>query len=318
MLDFDWSKEIIQDVVDLTDCIELVVAFSDDEYNGRFTGADFVDIVQTDIFGDDVSSFLQGDEVDDLYPSFEDAMGLIKQRASWLGETYPFRQEDSEVQFVPPTSEKNYLWYLFLLACSCHNRIPSLQHDLRIQFENICKEAIRALFPDWAEIFLFSQNSDDRKKLGWSAKQAIPELAKKLNAQVRPVTLPNTQEEYGIDLIAICSFGDKLEYPFFAFAQCTVAKDWWRKRDEAQACRALSGVVSLDTAHTNFLFIPHFPRVNTTEWKKPRQYPINCILCDRFRICQLLERSNTFTYQNIPSHMHDIFQEIQKFMPENY
>ena len=317
MLDFDWSKEIIQDVVDLTDCIELVIAFSDDEYNGRFTGADFMNIVQNDIFGDDKSSFLQGDKVDDLYASFEDAMVLIKQRASWLGETYPFRQEDSEVQFVPPTSEESYLWYLFLLVCSSHNRIPSLQHDLRIRFEDICKEALRALFPDWADIFLFSQNSDDRKHLGWPAKQAIPALAKKLNAKVRPVTLPDTQEEYGIDLVVICSFGDKLEYPFFAFAQCTVAKDWWRKRDEAQACRALSGVVSLDTAHTNFLFIPHFPRVTTSEWIKTRQYPINCILCDRFRICRLLKKSNTFTYKNLSLPMHDIFQKIQKYLPEN-
>lgn len=56
MLDFDWSKEIIRDVVDLTDCIELIVAFSDSEYNGRFTGANFTDIVQTDIFGDDNKS----------------------------------------------------------------------------------------------------------------------------------------------------------------------------------------------------------------------------------------------------------------------
>ena len=46
MIDFDWSEEIIRDAVDLTDCIELVVAFSDDDYYGRFTHADFIDIVQ--------------------------------------------------------------------------------------------------------------------------------------------------------------------------------------------------------------------------------------------------------------------------------
>lgn len=317
MLDFDWNKQRIKNIIDLADCIELVVAFSNEEYNGRFTAANFIDIIESDILGDD--NFLRGDNVDEYFVFFEDAMRLIKQRSSWLGESYPFRQKNNEVQFVSQTPGEQYLWYLFLLACSCHNQIPSLKHELRIQFENICKEAIRALFPDWADIFLFSQYSDDRKQLGISAKQAIPALAKKLNAKVKNIdTLPDTSQEYGIDLIIICSFGDKLEYPFFAFAQCTVSKDWWRKRDEAQACRGLSGVVSLDTAHTNFLLIPHFPRSTTTEWKNERQYPINCILCDRYRICRLLEKSSTFTYKKLPRATHDIFQKLQSYLPDNH
>ena len=322
MIDFDWSKEIVKDAVDLTDCIELVVAFSGDDYYGRFTYADFIDIVQGELLGEDNLSFFQGDQADGFSEFFEDAMALIKRRASWLGEIYPFRQGDGEVQFSPQTSEKNYLWYLFLLACSCHNRIPSLRSDLPVQFENICKEAMRALFPDWADVFLFSKNSDDRKELGWPAREAIPALAKRLNAQVRKDQLPNTPEEYGIDLIAICSFGDELEYPFFAFAQCTVSREeWWDKREEAQAHRALSGVVQLDIgqSHTNFLLIPHFPRIKATEWEKPRQYhPINCILCDRYRICRLLEKTSPFTRQDIPCSMRDILQKIQKYLPENH
>ena len=319
MIDFVWSKDIIKDVVDLTDCIELVVAFSDDDYYGRFTQSDFQDIVHSEPLGDNDSDFLQGEQTDDFYPQFEEAKELIKRRASWLGEIYPFRQENGEVLFAPQTSQKHYLWYLFLLACSCHNQIPSLQHNLRVQFENLCKEAMRALFPDWAEVFLFSQNSDDRKKLGWSAKKAIPALAKKLNTQVKPnVQLPNTQEEYGIDLIAICSFGDELEYPFFAFAQCTVAKEWWTKKHEARASHALSGVMRLNTNYTNFLLIPHFPRFNPTEWREPRQHTINCILCDRYRICQLLEKSNPFTQQDMPTGISEIVQEIQKYLPQSH
>ena len=319
MIDFDWSKEIIKDAVDLTDCIELVVAFSDDDYYGRFTYADFIDIVQSELLGDDESSSLQGEQVDDFSPQFEEAKELIKRRASWLGEIYPFRQENGEVLFAPQTSQKHYLWYLFLLACSCHNRIPSLQHNLRVQFENLCKEAMRALFPDWAEVFLFSQNSEDRKELGWPANEAIPALAKKLNALVEPdAQLPNTQEEYGIDLIAICSFGDELEYPFFAFAQCTVAKEWWKKKHEAQASHALSGVMRLNTNYTNFLLIPHFPHFNPTEWWEPRQRTIDCILCDRYRLCRLLEKSNPFIRQELAPGINKIFQAIQEHLPESH
>ena len=268
-----------------------------------------------------IRPFYKGEQADVFYPQFEDAMDLIKRRALWLGEIYPFRQENGEVLFAPQTSKKHYLWYLFLLVCSCHNRISSLQHDLSVQFENLCKEAMRALFPDWAEVFLFSQNSDDRKKLGWSAKKAIPALAKKLNTQVKPnVQLPNTQEEYGIDLIAICSFGDELEYPFFRFPPNAQFQEesGGEKEKRPLAHRALSGVVTLETSHTNFLLIPHFPRVNATEWRKPRQYPINCILCDRYRICRLLEKSNPFTQQNMPPGISEIVQEIQKHLPKSY
>ena len=314
MIDFPWSQEIVKDVVDLADCIELTVALNN-EYDGHFTRAEF-DAVQREIFSEEEDNFLQGEQFED---AIEDAMDLIKNRALWLGKTYPFRQDDDEVQFAPQTSKKHYLSYLFLLACSCHNLFPSLRHNLRIEFENLCKEAMQALFPGWAEVFLFSQNSEDRKNLGWSDTKAIPALAKKLNAQVSPrARLSNTQREYGIDLIAICPFEDKLEYPFFAFAQCTVAKEWWVKRHEARSRTALSGIMELETDHTNFLLIPHFPRINLTEWREDRSRTINCILCDRYRICRLLERSKPLTCQALPCGMRKIFQEIQKHLPEHH
>ena len=313
MIDFNWSPEIVEDVVDLADCIELTVAL-DDDYDGLFRSADFIQAVQNEILLEEEDNFLQGEQVDDLTAKFEDAMDLIKNRALWLGKTYPFRQDDDEVQFAPQMSKKHYLSYLFLLICSCHNRIPVLQHKLRVEFENLCKEAMRALFPSWADVFLFSQNSEDRKNLGWSAREAIPALAQKLNAQVYQEEiekLPNTQLEFGIDLIAICSFNDELEYPFFAFAQCTVAKEWWNKKHEAQSRHALSGFVRLDTDHTNFLLIPHFPRINLTEWREARSRTINCILCDRYRICRLLEKSKPLICRDLPRGMHEIFQKIQ-------
>ena len=315
MIDFPWSQEIIKDVVDLADCIELTVALNDD-YDGQLTRADFIQVVQSDIL-------LLGEQVDDLNEPFEGAMALIKNRALWFGEIYPFKQDDGGVQFAPSrTSKKHYLSYLFLLACSCHNRIPSLKYSLRVEFENLCKEAMRALFPDWAEVFLFSQNSEDRKILGWSVREAIPALAQKLNAQVYQEEidkLPDTQRECGIDLIAICSFGDELEYPFFAFAQCTVTKEeWWNKKHEAQSGHALSGFVRLDTYHTNFLLIPHFPRIKLTEWREDRSRTVGCILCDRYRICRLLEKSKPLTCQALPCGMRKIFQEIQKHLPEHH
>ena len=320
MIDFNWNQEIVDDVVVLADCIELTVALNND-YDGHFTHANFMHTVQSEIFSEKEDDFLQGEQIDALNKSFEGAINLIESRASWLGESYPFKREKDEVQFAPKTSKKHYFSYLFLLACSCHNQIPSLRHNLRIEFENLCKAAMRSLFPKWAEVFLFSQNSEDRKNLGWSAREAIPALAEKLNAQEYQEEiekLPDTQREFGIDLIAICSFDDELEYPFFAFAQCTVAKEWWNKKHEAQSHHALSGFVRLDTYHTNFLLIPHFPRINLTEWREDRSRTVNCILCDRYRICRLLEKSKPLICRKLPSGMDEIFQKIQKHLPEHH
>ena len=319
MINFKLSQETVDDVVVLADCIELTVALNND-YDGHFTRVNFMNAVQSEIFSKE-DDFLQGEQVDALNKPFEDAMNLIENRASWLGETYPFKREKDEVQFAPKTSKKHYLSYLFLLACSYHNLFPSLQHALTVEFENLCKEAMRALFPACAEVFLFSQNSKDRKNLGWSATEAIPALAKKLNTQVlQSAKLPNTQREYGIDLIAIYPFGDEVEYPFFAFAQCTVAKEWWTKQREAKADQDLKGVISL-TNHTNFLLIPHFPRTNLTEWRAAQLISIDCILCDRYRICRLLEKSKPLIckVQSCGMYgMRKIFQKIQEHLPKHY
>ena len=309
MVDFYWSHDIINDLVDLTDCIELVVAFSDDVYNGRFTCANFIGALQDDIL--DGNTCFQGEEIDRFNSRFEEAVCLIEKRKLWLGEIYPFRHENHEVRFEPQISDKNYLYYLFLLLCSCHTKISRSSIDFPTQFENVCKEVMRVIFPS-ADVFLFSKNSKDRQKLGSTADKAIPALARKLNTQIcTGVNLPATQKEYGIDLIAIYSFEDELEYPFFAFAQCTVTREWWKKRHEAQSKQALVGVIQLDVDHSNFLMIPHFPRVKAVEWSQPRDKTVNCLLCDRYRICRLLEKSSTFTYKNLPI-------DLQNFLPKNY
>ena len=56
MVEFDWSQEIVDDVVDLADCIELTVALNN-EYDGHFTRADF-NAVQNEILSEEKEDFL--------------------------------------------------------------------------------------------------------------------------------------------------------------------------------------------------------------------------------------------------------------------
>ena len=158
-------------------------------------------------------------------------------------------------------------------------------------------------------VLLFSKDSEDRKSIfGSPARSAVPKLAGLLNAKVIDAgQLGSTQREYGIDLMAICQFDDDATYPFFAFAQCTIEQDWSPKRTEAIAENELAAVVTLNARHTNFLMIPHFPRYSLEEWSEDPSRTGNCILCDRFRICRLLQKSNFFEPNTPPAGIADVF-----------
>ena len=308
-----WGSYVTKNPILLADAIELAVAFDDERYGGQFTRAEFQNLVATEDLTDDEQSFLGGDEADERNDQFEQALALMRNRAIWLGETYPFVVEDNEVHFVSRCPLERHLCYLFLLICSNSNSVPVLKSRLPDQFEDLCREAFRSLFPAWAEVLSFSQRSEDRKKhFGYSAKDAIPILAKKLNTNVLHINeLPDTQREFGIDLIAICSFDDQVPYQYFAFAQCTIGQEWWEKRHEARADTALSEFIHLNVRHTNFLMIPHFPRFNHDSWSEEHSRTGNCILCDRLRICSLLEKSRFFEDAKLPESIASVFTTLK-------
>ena len=313
MIDISWDSTITKDPLKLADAIELTVAFGDD-YAIPFNRAKFQTLVSTENLSDDGGNYLSGDQIDALVDKFEQAVSLICNRALWLGQMYPFSVVAGEVLFTPQVGERRHLPYLFLLVCSNGNCVPELKRALPDRFEDLCKDALGSLFPDWAEILSFSQKSEDRKTIfGWEANVAVPVLAQKLNTDpINLKRLPNTQREFGIDIIAICGFGDQSAYPFFAFAQCTVAQEWWHKRHEAIADSSLTEFVQLSARHSNFLMIPHFPRFKLDEWSEDPGLTGNCILCDRFRICTLLEKSNSFDHDNPPASVSEIFETLEE------
>ena len=307
MIEMTWSSDKVEDCILLADAIEIAVAFTEGDYYGRFTRADFQHAI-------DSENLTDNEPADESNEQFENALVLIRKRASWLGTIYPFVVETDEVHFSPSISVNRCLPYLFLLICSNRGYVPSLKNTLLdTHFENLCKEALRALFPDWAEVLLFSQKSQDRKDVfGWAASDAIPALAKKLNAELKNADkLPSTQREFGIDIIAICPFDDQAPHPFFTFAQCTVGQDWWEKKHEAIASNELTGFIDLNALHSNFLMIPHFPRYNLEEWSEDPARTSNCILCDRYRICRMLEKSSSFRPDSPPESFADIFGKIE-------
>ena len=313
MIEMSWDSVVTKDPLLLADAIELTVAFDGENVNRHFSRADFQNYLITESLDDDDSSYLAGDDADERHEQFDQALTLIRNRTRWLGPAYPFRVFNNEVRFTPGNKLRHHLPYLFLLVCSNANNVPTLKYTLPDQFEELCKEALRSLFPEWAEVVSFSQKSEDRKTMfGYSAKDAVPKLAEKLNANLKSTSqLSETQEEFGIDIIAICPFDDLSPFPFFAFAQCTIGQNWPDKRHEAIADSALTGFVDLNAHHSNFLMIPHFPRYKLDCWSRPPHKTGNCILCDRLRICYLLKKSNFLEHERLPCNIARIFNSLQ-------
>ena len=304
--------------VKLADYIELTLAMDRDHPSDEFTAGHFTAVMQespsVDESDEDGMSggFLAGDAVDETREHFDDAVALIERRRQWLGSLYPFSAEKGTVQLRYEQAVDNGMPYTFLLACSLHNEIDPGQ-VLERQFERVCKEGMRTLFNESAEVFLFSQFSQDRAELGRSAREAVPILAGKLNAKVKnKERIPNQPNEFGIDIIAIDRLGDSVGYPFFAFAQCTIGQDWPRKKGEAKAPNALTAYVDLQVQHSNLIFIPHFLRKDADKWDAPAHDTIDCIIFDRLRICRMLERLKEFKNSDSLETLNSVLKEFSE------
>lgn len=312
MVTYEWSKEVLADPVTFADQVELALAFHAEDYGHVFAWSDFKRDIGSELLNARLTSYVTGGQADDFSGAFADLLALIERRHGWLGDAYPFRRVDGEIHFTPSDFYgKQNLLYLMLLVCTYHTQSEYSSKELTVAFEDICKEAMKCLFPSHADVFAFSQNSDDRKNMGWSARDAVPALANKLNAAIESLDrIPDHQSEFGIDIVAICGFDDDLPYPFFALAQCTIGKRWWEKRHEAIAQNSLEGYMSIKTNHSNFLFIPHFPQFDHDKWSARPDQTINCIICDRHRIFTLLKSDGKLDDPNLPPSVSDVFLAI--------
>ena len=314
MVKINWSEDVVRSAVDFADCIELLVAFSRSDYDCRFSFSDFEDILESEIVNEDRTRLLQGEEVDEYMMYFEQAVTMVSKRANWLQGVYPFQAKSQQVFWdCSPDSGLIQQIYLFLLACSASKYIPSMSGLLPTAFEELGRIAITSMFSEQAQVLQFGPRSADRSILGWSAREAVPKLARKLNADLQQEDrLPVGPRDFGIDVIAIFGFADAVSYPFFATAQCATGDRWWEKKHEAKVANGLVEFIRLNLSHTNFLLIPHFPRIQLDEWNVEPSLTGDCVLCDRYRLCRLIESNQLIQKGIVPEDSSERLREVLK------
>ena len=296
MVTINWTESKVSDPVTLADYIELTIALDGEHHSFEFIPDNFAEAIRDEPFSPEAADFLDWDDADDAKKYYESAVSLIERRARWFGDLYPFTGEGNVVRFTPASDRGSWSPYIFLLACSHHDLIKRKGLHLDRDFEDVCKEAIAALFSESADVFSFSQYSDDRRQMGHSARVAVHRLAEKLNSKVivEDENIPTSSNEFGIDIAVIDALGDTLARPFFTFAQCTVSGDpgqWQRKKDEAQSeIGGINEYIHIGMRHSNLFFVPHLPRIRADKWSVWSHRISNCVFCDRYRICKALQR----------------------------
>ena len=349
MLEINWN-EAAEDPVVLADYIEMAISLDTAHAGLEFTYAHFVsylqdepfnqvssgfpdgdnidemrpDFVQDDLFDAETSGFLEGDNMDGMQRHFDDAVSLIGRRRQWLGDLYPFMVQGNDVRLSNHSERNVWTPYVFLLACSHHDLIDSKSPSLDVEFEKICKEAMKSLCHDEAVVLLFSRNSADRRELGRSARAAIPKLASMLNATVaHECEMPGTPREFGIDIIAVDNMADELGYALLMTAQCTIAghpSDWERKKVEPKWDK-IGYFIPYDVPPTTVLFIPHLPRKQVDTWSVQAFHLNGSIVCDRYRICRLIQRHwkfpNSWAAQSVTQIVEDFIDREGGKLQEN-
>ena len=297
---------------ELAEYMEMRVAFSRD-FAGEISRADLISCIRDDTAL--IDKRMDGEHI-------ERKIGLGMEHIAWrisaLGnDVYPFVREGSRIVCVPSLSDRQTI-YLYLLVCANKFLLTeekSLSNFLGTGFEGMCKHALKGLFPDWADVFAFATGTKDREEIfGRDARDALRELSNRLNTSANESMIESIEStsDFGMDLVAIAGFEDQAEHPFYATAQCTVQKQWWRKSREGRLNGSLIKVTF--PPPSPILFIPHMPRTTNGKWEEPYKMT-DCLLCDRLRICRLFEKAGVFTDQaELPKEIHRAVSFIRKCM----
>jgi hypothetical protein len=195
-------------------------------------------------------------------------------------------------------SDKQSL-YLFLLVCS---RLRSFENNGFRQsaakaFTSICCEALKVLAGRAAVVKVFDANSDDRKNYyGTNLKDAMKKLAQDMGVHYvndSEINKLSPSGDYGLDLIAVHDFKDGAVGSYTIVGQCgSQETDWTSKTLEAHPIK-FKALFTLLNEPDNLMFIPLSYREASGGWVTTHS---GCLLIDRLRIIQLLNKSWYFRY----------------------
>lgn len=251
----------------------------------------------------------------------ENVWRQLEYRESTLGDAYPFCVVGDEILLKEHLNEKNRI-YILLLACS---RLRSFTNSTGAaqrwakHFTLVCKEAMRALMPEHANVRIFDANSDDRRTYyGTNLKTALKVLGRDLGVlsfYQKEIDNCSTSGDAGFDLIATIEFPDGITSNYGILGQCGAQETGWPKKTLEAHALNLSAYFHMVFQHPSTMFTPVCYRQSNGEWVK-NSATNAVVLFDRIRIMHLLDKISKWSDLTQSPWFGEFETELKKFEPE--
>lgn len=246
--------------------------------------------------GDEPS--LESTELSDRFRlKLHDLFAHLVTRSSLFGDAYPFVvvPEDYTLMIKPDYGTLHELYVFFLLAGNLRFFDGTSKNQLTKDFEAVCADRIKTLFPSWFEFRIFGTSSHPEIP-GYSGNkysklcQLAGDIKARIIAEEHEFNGCDTGDA-GVDIVAWAPFDDAPHAPVF-FMQCGCTSDdeeMFLKQDSVSRSRWCS--IFANCFQYNLMCTPVCYRSADGVWPKPSE--IRSAFIDRPRLMNICARPAT-------------------------
>jgi hypothetical protein len=232
-------------------------------------------------------------------------LGIIdymKCRKAIVSDYYPFDIGATySVSLTTALTNKNKVYIILLISSLIRliNRRDGYSYTITHRFEELCGQPFRVLTPEFSikEFFGAGGPADENPNpIGHTFYEKVGRLARNLSLPLHPFFTEEAAGVHnvgdgGLDWVAYMPFADNLPTMPTFFAQCACGNDWEDKLFDANKAK-WNQYILFPYDYKLYHFIPKSFRDANNKWLNNIKIH-STVLIDRFRIIELLEKSNS-------------------------
>lgn len=226
-------------------------------------------------------------------------------RSETLGELYPFEADSTRNTLKVKTAlaPAHKLYLCLLLASNLRLFSPALRTKLTADFEHICLEAQKLLFPlaldgARAETHLFGKNPTGGGPFTGSLSEKLQTLGSLVQAKKVDTDFirANNSGDSGIDLVSVMRFDNDNAFGLpLVLSQCACSYQDWKKKQYDHSPKRYRHMGLFDVDYFRLIFIPFFYRDQKGQWFEIAEIHLSVI--DRLRLMKILLNQRQELYE---------------------
>jgi hypothetical protein len=279
----------------------------------RKISSPIIDKIANDQFADDIDP----EEEQKIKTALIGVLDYIKCRKAIVTDYYPFSIDDRyTISYSETLNDKQKVYVILLISSLIRiiNRDDGHSYRITHRFEELCKMPFSLLTPEIAiKSFFGAGGPPDERPIPAATTffQKVTELAHLLRLELHPYFTSTAAGVHnvgdgGLDWVAFLPFADTLHAMPTFFAQCACGNDWEEKLFDANKTK-WGQYILFPYDYKLYHFIPKSFRDLNNKWLNNLKIH-SAVLIDRFRLIELLERSENEAEIVLP--YEDLFEEL--------